>query len=192
MEPAKKLNEKFTYSDYLTWNDNERWELINGIAYNMSPAPKTSHQYISINLSVIIGYFLKNKKCCIFAAPFDVRLTGKNVRNDSINTVVQPDLSIICDKGKLDEAGCCGAPDFIIEILSLSTSKKDVGIKKDLYENNGVKEYWIVEPWTETVRVYLLKNHKYEKAVLYEGMVEIPVQTLPNLKVLLKDIFKKD
>jgi Uma2 family endonuclease len=154
----------YTYADYLTGWLDERVELIGGKIYKMSPAPTSSHQRVSIELSLQIGNFLKKKKCKVFAAPFDVRLPNSSKKGDEfIYTVVQPDLCVICDPTKIDEKGCLGAPDWIIEILSKHTSAKDLSKKFDVYEQSKVKEYWVIDPVGETVLVYILNtNGKYE------------------------------
>ena len=115
-----------------------RWELIDGAAYAMSPAPKTNHQRLSFFIALEIGKYLEGRSCEAFSAPFDVRLAD--------DTVVQPDLSVICDKSKIDEKGCSGAPDLVVEILSDSTAYKDETEKRLLYERVGVREYWIINP----------------------------------------------
>ncbi len=135
---------KFTYRDYLHWPDDERWELIDGVAYNMSPAPNRIHQKISGELHRQIANYLIGKQCEVYAAPFDVRLPATGEKNDEITTVVQPDITIVCDKSKLDKKGCKGSPDLVIEILSPYTAKKDMKEKHFLYEKFAVKEYWIV------------------------------------------------
>ncbi len=189
MSFALKLDDKFTYADYLKWPENERWELIDGIAYDMTPAPSRRHQDVEMKLLGEIYSYLKGKSCKVYPAPFDVRLPEENEDDEFVGTVLQPDISVICDKNKLDEAGCKGAPDFIIEILSASTVKKDLTIKKDLYEKHGVKEYWIVDGWTNSIRVYLLKNNKYATANFYEADMSIKVNTVEGLTIHLKDIF---
>ena len=129
MRPKEKiLLENFTYADYLKWNDGKRYEIIEGQIYNMSPAPIRIHQSISRNLSYIIQHYLKEKTCEVYSAPFDVRFAFKAGMNDMITNVVQPDISVICDPKKLDKAGCIGPPDWIIEILSPSTAKKDITV----------------------------------------------------------------
>ncbi|MCP4156865.1 MAG: Uma2 family endonuclease [bacterium] len=146
--PLRKGEQLFTYGDYLNWPGNERWELIDGRSFEMSAAPNRYHQEISMNLSVAIRRFLKDKgrPCKVYASPFDVRLAEPNQKDEETLTVVQPDISVICDGTKLDEKGCKGAPDFIIEILSPFTSKMDRMIKFQVYERAGVKEYWLVSP----------------------------------------------
>jgi len=137
----KKTDHKFTYKDYCSWPDDERWELIDGVAYDMSPAPTSRHQRISMIISTNISNWLKGKECEIFSAPFDVLLPAFPLKNEGeIDTIVQPDISVICDPSKIVERGCLGTPDLIVEILSPSTSKKDLNEKFQLYEKHGVKE----------------------------------------------------
>ncbi|MDP5120096.1 MAG: Uma2 family endonuclease [Spirosomaceae bacterium] len=156
------LSKKYTYADYLKWTFQERLELIKGKIYAMSPAPNRKHQETSQNLSRILGNFLLEKKCKVYAAPFDVRLTPrKKDKSGKIHTVVQPDICVICDLEKLDDAGCVGAPDLIIEILSPGNTKKEMKEKKEVYEENGVKEYWIVHPTDEYILQYNLENGKF-------------------------------
>ncbi len=185
-----KLEERYSYADYLTWSDGERWELIDGIPYNMSPAPKRMHQKAETLLIRKIGNFLEGKTCELYPAPFDVVLSEKDTNNELIDTVVQPDISVICDTSKLDDAGCKGAPDFIIEILSQSTALKDATTKKDLYEKSGVKEYWMVDIWTKCINVYILKKGKYGFAKSYEKNMKIKVNTLKGLTIKLEEVFE--
>jgi len=183
------LNKRYTYKDYLTWIDDKRRELYDGFIKMMSPAPKRMHQNISSFLHIEIGYFLKKKRCKIFAAPFDIRLPKKG--NEEIYDVVQPDLSIICDPKKLDENGCLGAPDMIIEIISKATAKRDAIEKYKIYEEAGVREYWIVYPETELVHVFLLKENKYELKQIYANDDKIEVNIFNGeLIINLKEVFE--
>ena len=183
-------NEKYTYADYLKWDDNERWELIEGEVYDMSPAPSYEHQSISGGISAQIWMFLKDKKCKILSAPFDVRFPEGVKDNNKIINVVQPDISVICDTSKIDKKGCQGAPDFIIEILSPSTASKDTIIKKELYEKNGVKEYWIIDPFHKIITAHLLgDDSKYGASKVYEGKGKVEVKTLPELLINFDDVF---
>lgn len=190
-EPDSSLN--YTYADYLKWKFEERLELIKGKVFKMSPAPSKAHQAVCRNLLVVMATFLKKKKCQIFSAPFDVRLPVKNKSKDNeISTVVQPDICVICDESKLDERGCCGAPDLIIEILSPGNSKKEIRIKFELYEEAGVKEYWIINPVEENLITYLLKeNGKYQNTGLYTGGDIINTPVLPGLEINASEIFEK-
>ena len=146
----------YTYADYLTWPDDERVELIDGIIC-MSPAPTPTHQRIIRQLLRQIGSYLDDKRCEVLPSPLDVRLfeaEGDDPR--ATDTVVQPDLMVICDPSKLDERGYRGAPDMIIEILSPSTRRRDRLVKMNLYQRAGVREYWIADPENESVMVFLL------------------------------------
>ncbi len=156
------LTGTYSYSDYLTWQWTEMTELIRGKIYKMSPAPGSTHQKVSMKLTLDIGNFLKGKKCQLFSAPFDVRLplSSKQKTDKQITTVVQPDLCVVCDPSKIDERGCLGAPDWIIEILSRHTSAKDLREKFDVYEEAGVREYWVVHPQEQTVLVYTLDEKR--------------------------------
>lgn len=168
----EKADSKFTYKDYSSWPDDERWELIDGMAYDMSPAPSSRHQWIASVIHGELYLFLKNRPCKVYSAPFDVMLPVFPIKDkDKIKTIVQPDISVICDMSKIVEKGCLGAPDLIIEILSPSTSKKDLNEKFGLYEKHGVKEYWVVDPGNKYIRVFHLltegkKSGKYDDGTL--------------------------
>ncbi len=178
-----KLNMLFSYKDYLSWNnDNERWELINGSAYDMSPAPSRKHQAIFRNLFKNLANYLEDKECSVYGAPFDVRLPEGFQSDAEIKTVVQPDISVFCDPDKLDDRGAIGAPDLIIEILSPATAAKDLKEKFFLYESAEVKEYWIVDPSNETLTVYILnKDSKYARGVVYAGADRVKAGIFENL-----------
>ncbi len=193
MTTARKLDEKYTYSDYLNWPQDERWELIEGTPYDMSPAPGTQHQAVSFELSRILGNFLKNTDCRAFTAPFDVRLPGEKENSDAnTDTVVQPDIVVICDKTKIDEKGCCGAPDIVIEILSASTSYKDEGEKLKLYEKHSVKEYWIVNPASRYVMIYHLEDSKFSKPEYLRNDEVLTSRILQGFSLNLDEIWPED
>jgi Uma2 family endonuclease len=190
------LNKRYSYADYLTWMFDDRVELFKGWVKKMSPAPNRSHQKISWNMAFEIAGYLKDKPCSAFSAPFDVRLIGKlkskKVKeDDSIYTVVQPDICVICDESKLDERGCLGAPDWIIEIVSPGNTKKEVDDKFEIYEENGVREYWIVQPTDETVTVFDLNNNKYRFRKIYNNVDKAPVGIFTDFEVNLTEVFKK-
>lgn len=186
------LTKSYTYADYLTWNFQERLEILKGKIFKMSPAPSRKHQEISFQLSLLFGNYFKNNLCNVYVAPFDVRLINykKSTSNKEIITVFQPDICVICDKEKLDDRGCIGAPDLIIEILSPGNSKKEMDIKFDLYEENSVKEYWIVEPFQKSILIYTLQNEKYIglKPIAEEGLVHSPL--FPELIFNVEEIFR--
>ena len=169
--PLEKHDAHYTYGDYRMWPDGERWELIDGVAYDMSPAPNYDHQTVAGNLFLLLGNFLKGKPCRLFIAPADVLLNTDPGRDeDESDTVVQPDLFVVCDPGKLTLKYCLGAPDLVIEILSPRTSRKDQSVKFSLYERHGVREYWIVDPYSKSVQVYALNEAGvYGPMKLYES-----------------------
>ncbi|MCL1942586.1 MAG: Uma2 family endonuclease [Candidatus Azobacteroides sp.] len=191
------LNEskRYTYADYLTWWDDKRRELINGIVKLMSPAASTRHARLSYRLEYRLSSFIEKRKgkCQLFHAPFDVRLPDKRdeTDNNKIYTVVQPDICLVCDLSKLDEKGCIGAPDLVIEIQSPSTARYDVTEKFDAYEAAGVPEYWIVYPTDRAITVFLLQpGGKYNRAVTYQYVGKIPVQALKGLIIDLEELFE--
>lgn len=188
---AKPKEDSYNYSDYLKWPEDERWELIDGVPYNMTPSPSRIHQEILIALSTKFYTFLEDKECKVYYSPFDVRLPEGDEKQEEIKTVVQPDLVVVCDPSKLDDKGCLGAPDLIIEITSPSTARKDLKEKFSLYERTGVKEYWIVNPIDETVMVFRLDIQKYGRPAVYSREDTIQVGVLEELALPLKDIFKK-
>ncbi len=171
------FTKQYTYADYLTWKFDERVELIRGWISRMSPAPLVIHQRILMSLSNQVYSYLKGKSCEVFVAPFDVRLTNKrkSVPNKSITSVVQPDISVICDLEKLDKRGCVGAPDWVIEILSPGNTKMEMKEKFSLYEENGVREYWIVDPVHLMIQVFDLLNDKFAWRSNYVKEDLIPV-----------------
>lgn len=190
--PHLKKGAKFTYGDYVNWPEDERWELIDGYAYKMSPAPSRRHQEISRDLGVKIANFLTDKSCEIYFAPFDVRLPETDEQDKDIKTVVQPDIVVVCDKNKLDDKGCRGAPDLIIEILSPFTAPKDMKIKLSLYEKHGVIEYWIVHPIDNITIVFKLgKNKKYGKPEVYTKEDKIKTAILEGLEIDLYKVFQE-
>ena len=192
MELELDLKKRYSYADYLTWMDNVRRELIEGFIKLMA-APRDIHVEVCLNIIGNLWTILKKNKghCKVRHAPFDVRFPKNGeTANDKIYTVVQPDISVICDLSKLDEDGCLGAPDMIVEVLSPSTFKKDWNEKFFLYEAHGVKEYWIVHPKDKSVHVFLLQDDgKYNAGVLYERKGTVPVHIFDGYLIDLDDIF---
>ncbi|HSO73083.1 MAG TPA: Uma2 family endonuclease [Thermodesulfobacteriota bacterium] len=189
--PNRKENNSYTYKDYLEWPEEERWEMIEGVAYHMTPSPSRSHQKISAALVNAIYPYLKGKNCEVYYAPFDVRLPEGDEENNKIKTVVQPDIVVICDPSKLDEKGCKGSPDLIMEILSPSTASIDYISKLNLYEKNQVSEYWIIHPMDKIVMVYrLLENGNYGRAEVYSEKDRVKVGIFDDFVIDLKEIFK--
>lgn len=182
MQTLPKPSERFTYGDYRRWPDEERWELIDGEAY-LCPAPTREHQDFVGGLFVQIAVFLNRKPCRPYIAPFDVRLPKQNESDDNIETVVQPDISVICDRSRLDRAGCRGAPDWIIEILSPKTANRDQILKRRLYERHGVREYWLVHPEDRILTRYFLEEGRYTAPLIEEVAGTTEVRTLPGLVI---------
>ncbi len=175
VESAKKQDRKFSYADYLVWPENERWELIDGVAYDMSPAPNDFHQEVCGELYRQIANYLVGKQCKIRIAPYDVRFAKKGTPDEKIYDTTQPDISVICDSKKIETKGCIGAPDLIVEILSPSTAGKDMREKFKLYEKNGVKEYWAVHPDEKIIEVFKIKKGNYGKPEVYTFHDNIPL-----------------
>jgi Uma2 family endonuclease len=172
--PALTPTEHFTYRHYRTWPDSERWEIIDGRAWAMSPAPKMRHQEIVGRLFFSLKSFLQKKPCRVFVAPFDVLFPKSDEPDDEIDNVVQPDIVVFCDKSKLTERGARGAPDLAIEVLSPSTSKKDQHEKFELYESRGVREYWVVDPAAWSMCVYrLTPKGEYDEGELRDRLGDI-------------------
>jgi Uma2 family endonuclease len=160
--------ERHTYGDYRTWPEPPRYELIEGMAYAMAPAPTRRHQRLVGELFRAISDTLEHSTCEVNLAPFDVRLPKDDEADDDIETVVQPDLSVVCDPAKLDDKGCRGAPDWLIEVLSPATAGHDQVRKLALYERHGVREYWLVHPVDRVVTIYRLENGAYGRPVVDE------------------------
>jgi len=190
--PLEKKSGKYTYQDYQSFGENIRCEIINGVIYDMTPAPLRKHQEISGELFARFHNYLKGKPCRVYHAPFDVLLPEQKEKSEEATTVVQPDLTVICDKSKLDDRGCIGAPDLVIEIISKSTAAKDFGIKLSLYEKVGVKEYWVVQPDLELVLVYTLVNGAYGRNASYSKENSVQVGIFEDLTIDLKEIFPED
>jgi Uma2 family endonuclease len=186
-------SKRYTYAEYLTWLDDKRRELINGFIHLMS-APNELHARIAYNWGLWSGIFIqkRKRKCRIYHAPFDVRLPLSGETEDGkIYNVVQPDICVICDLSKLDDKGCIGAPDLIVEVLSPSTLKYDWNYKFNLYEAAGVREYWIVDPKGKTVNIFLLQpDGKYDLGSVYDCTQKAPVHIFEGLEIDLMELFE--
>ena len=191
-EPAIGYGMEYTYADYLKFEFEEMVELIRGKIFKMSPAPRSYHQEISANLHLLIGNFFKERPCKVFYAPFDVVLPIERKTKNKSTTVVQPDICVICDLSIMDEMGCFGAPDLVIEIISPSTSKKDMNDKYSVYEEAGVKEYWIVFPKDEVINCYVLEGGKYNYAGAFSRGDEASPKIFPELKFSVDEVFPED
>ena len=188
--PSMNRNERYTYKDYLAWPEEERWELIDGLPY-MQATPSRIHQKISGELFLQIGNYLRGKTCEVYHAPFCVRLQKAEESEDDVTTVVEPDITIVCDQTKLDNKGCKGSPDLIMEIISDSTGRRDKLDKFNKYENAGVTEYWIVEPGDKLVSVFKLgENKRYGRPEIYTDNDIINVEMFSGLAIDLKPVFE--
>jgi Uma2 family endonuclease len=184
-------SERWSYADYLSWDDGKRWELINGVVYPLSSTPGTLHQRVSGGLLVQFGNYFVGRTSEVFCAPFDVCLIDKpSVPDNEITTVVEPDLIVICDRTMLDERCCMGVPDLLVEILTAESAAHDLKTKFDLYQHHGVREYWIVHPKEQTVMVFKIEEDgMYGKPERYAGDDTVPVPLFGDLVVDLKGVF---
>ena len=181
-----------TFADCLTWGENERIEIINGEAVMMSP-PTRIHQEILMELSRQLANFLEGKKCKVYPAPFAVRLFEKDGDTpEDVDTMVEPDISVVCDHDKLDKHGCKGAPDLVVEVLSPSTQRHDRLVKLDLYQRAGVREYWIVDPDSSTVQVFMLKAGYLHPHEVYSEKDIAKVNVLDGCFIELAKVFPND
>ena len=180
----------YTYKDYLTYDEDDKFEIIDGQIYNMSPAPSRVHQEIISALVVDIGNYIKSNKgqCKVYPAPFDVVL--KDDEEDTMNSknIVQPDISVICDRSKLTDKGCTGSPDMIVEVISPFNPSNDYVRKLNLYEKYKVKEYWIINPMRKNVLVYTLTDNGYDAPLTYTFQDKIKVNIYEDLEIDFKSI----
>jgi len=179
----KRNAQHLTYADYGQWPKDERFELIDGMAYAMGPAPLRRHQVFVGELFRQIANTLKGKPCQPFIAPFDVRLPKSDQPDAQTDTVVQPDISVVCDPEKLDERGCRGAPDWIIEVISPTTASHDHILKRQVYERSGVREYWLVHPVDRIVTVYRLVAGAYPRNEVYELSDTLASTAVPEVSI---------
>lgn len=176
-------NEHHTYADYCDWPEDVRYELIDGMAYAMGPAPSRAHQEMVGELFFQVRRALEGKRCRAFIAPFDVRLPRSAESDDRVDTVVQPDLTVVCDHAKLDERGCRGAPDWIVEVLSPRSAGHDQTVKLERYERAGVTEVWLVHPTDHVVTVFRLRDGAYGRPAIHETRGELSVGVLPGIVI---------
>ncbi|WP_339698002.1 Uma2 family endonuclease [Algoriphagus aquimarinus] len=182
----------YSYADYLTWEIDEMVELIKGKVFrSAAAAPRMKHQKIVLRLGSELLQFLDKKTCDVFIAPFDVRLPVKSRKNEDIFTVVQPDVCVVCDGTKLDDAGCFGAPDLIVEVLSPGNNKKELQNKYEVYEESGIQEYWIISPYEETLMINKLINGKYVPSRLFTRGDIVKSDCITGFEVDLEEFFEK-
>ena len=185
--PAEEL--RYTFADALTWGEDERIEIIDGEAYMMAP-PLRVHQSVLSALFLQIGSYLRGKQCKVYPAPFAVRLFEEDGdRPEDVETMVEPDITVVCDPDKLDKYGCKGAPDMVVEILSPSTRRHDLVVKYRLYQRAGVREYWIVDPDGKTVQVFKLEDGFYGAPDVYTTAGAVPVGLWEDFSIDLSQVF---
>ena len=180
---ALRTEKHYTYADYLQWPDETRYELIDGEAFLMSPAPLVEHQEVAGEVYYQLRNQLDGQPCRPYIAPVDVRLPRKDEADAAIDTVVQPDILVVCDPRKIDRRGVRGAPDWVLEVLSPSTAAHDQIAKRRTYERAGVREYWLVHPGDRTLTVYLLDNGQYGRPEIYELKDATPIGVLPGVSI---------
>lgn len=186
------FNKTYTYADYLQWTFDDRLEILKGKLFKMTPAPSRIHQEVTIIIGRELSQFLKGSPCRIYTAPFDVRLSRKNTADESITTVLQPDICVICDLNKLDDRGCIGAPDIVVEILSPGNNKKELSNKYEIYEEAGVQEYWIIWPLEKTFMKYTLDEvGKYIPSKVLTSGDEVTTPVLPGFVLNLEEVFEE-
>ena len=189
--PLQQANKKYTYADYLTWPENERWEIIDGVPY-MQAAPTWQHQALSRELLTQFSNYLKDKPCQVFASPFDLRLPETNEQDEETTFVVQPDIVVVCNQEGLKGTGYYGTPSLVIEISSPSTARSDKVWKFNRYEKAGIKEYWIVEPDGKFISVFtLMPNNRFGRPETYTETDTVKISVFPDLTVDLKPVFDR-
>ena len=191
MALPKAGQHRFTYADYLQWPDGERWELIDGNAYAMAPAPTISHQTLVLNIAKQIDDALDGAPCRALIAPVNVLLPATDEADEQTTTVVQPDILVVCDPAKLTERNVRGAPDWIIEVLSPATARHDHLTKRALYERAGVREYWLVHPVDRVITVYTLKDGQYGGPEIADMAGERAPTIFPEIVIRWQPILDK-
>ncbi|MVN20575.1 Uma2 family endonuclease [Mucilaginibacter sp. HMF7410] len=186
------FDKTYTYADYLQWTFEDRLEILKGKLFKMTPAPGRFHQRLSGILFKKFSIFLERKPCHVYSAPFDVRFSRKNASDETITTVLQPDISVICDLSKLDDRGCIGTPDIVVEILSPGNNKKELRNKYEIYEEAGVQEYWIVWPVSQSFLKYTLNEAgKYIPSKVLTSGDEVTTPVLPGFVLNLEEVFEE-
>lgn len=186
------FDKTYTYADYLQWTFDDRLEILKGKLFKMTPAPNRYHQRLSGVIFKKLSIFLEKQPCHVYSAPFDVRLSRKNAADETVNTVFQPDICVVCDLTKLDDRGCVGAPDIVVEILSPGNNKKELRNKYEIYEEAGVLEYWIFWPVSQTFLKYTLdETGKYVPSRILTLGDEVTTPILPGFVLDLEEVFEE-
>ncbi len=172
-----------TYGEYLTWPDDVRYELIDGVAYLMAPAPTLTHQDIVGEVYYQLRQALGDRSCRAYVSPVDVRLPRGDEADEEVDTVVQPDVLVVCDSSKTDRRGVRGAPDLAVEVLSPGTASHDQVRKLRVYERAGVREYWLVHPTDRVLTIYRLEQGAYGRPEVQELRGQTPVGVLDEVVI---------
>jgi Uma2 family endonuclease len=183
------LNKTYTYADYYKWQFEERVELIKGKIFKVGPTPNPVHQQLLGDIFTLLKTFLPRKPCKVFFAPFDVRLTDKSMDDKDIITVLQPDICVVFDRTKVDKRGCIGAPDLVVEVLSPGNSAKELRNKYEVYEEAGVKEYWVVSPQNQNFLIYTLHDGKFQLSPVKMPGDVVTSFVLPGFSIDLTELF---
>lgn len=173
----------YTYSDYQRWPDEVRYELIDGDAFLMAPAPLVVHQDMAFEIARQLANALEGAPCRVLIAPVDVRLPQGDEADEAVDTVVQPDVLLVCDPAKIDRRGVRGAPDWVLEVISPSTALRDQNTKRRLYERAGVREYWLIHPTDRTLTVYQLRDGCYGLPEMCALQGQTPLVILPEVHI---------
>jgi len=195
-EPVREFNDidaslTYSYANYLNWLFQDRVELIKGKIFKMSPAPSRVHQEISRNIFNPIANFLKNQYCKVYSAPFDVRFPKESKEDKNVFTVLQPDICVVCDRSKLDDRGCIGAPDLVVEILSPGNTKVELLHKYQVYQEFGVKEYWVVSQSDQSILIYTLNEFgKFQPSKIFTLSEKVTSSVLLGFELALDDVFQ--
>ncbi|MFC1222883.1 Uma2 family endonuclease [Pedobacter sp. BG31] len=195
-EPVKQFNEldaslTYSYASYLNWLFPERVELIKGKIFKMSPEPSSVHQEIVGNIFLKLGNFLEKQSCKVYISPFDVRFPKEGHNDKAVFTVLQPDICVICDRSKIDARGCIGAPDIVVEVLSPGNTKTELLHKYRVYEEFGVKEYWVVSQGDKSILIYTLDEMgKFQPSKIFTLSEKITSTVLPGFELALDDVFE--
>ncbi len=186
------FDKTYTYADYLQWTFDDRLEILKGKLFKMTPAPNRFHQRLSGIIFKKLSLFLERQACHVYPAPFDVRLSRKNAADETVTTVFQPDICVICDLTKLDDRGCVGAPDIVVEILSPGNNKKELRNKYEVYEEAGILEYWIIWPDSQSFLRYTLNElGKYVPSRVLTLGDEVTTPILPGFILDLEEVFEE-
>lgn len=181
-----------TYGDYLGWPEDVRYELVDGVAYLIAPAPSRRHQEVVGDIFLQVGGALRGRRCRAYVAPFDVRLPKDGEDDALVDTVLQPDIAMFCDPAKLDDRGARGAPDWVIEVLSPATAAHDQTVKLRVYERAGVPELWLVHPTDQTVAIYRLVDRAYGRPEIRETVGTLGVGAVADVLIDWAQVFRVD